>query len=108
MSSKEIELALGASYGAVTARAPEDAHGPGILVLYPKGYDQNIIIKNTTLYAAEGYNCISLTTENSDEDIINSLINKVTSLESLVGQIAVISFGQAAPRRDCYGQTLLY
>ncbi|MGB0636212.1 MAG: carboxymethylenebutenolidase [Gammaproteobacteria bacterium] len=97
MSSKEIELALGASYGAVTARTPEDAHGPGILVLYPKGYDQNIIIKNTTLYAAEGYNCISLTTENLDENVINSLINKVTSLKSLVGKIAVISFGQAAP-----------
>ena len=96
MSSREIKLAFGTIYDVVTAKTPEDAHGPGILVLYPKGYDQNTIIKNTTLYAAEGYNCISLTTENSDEDAINSLINKVKSVESLVGQIAVIAFGQAS------------
>jgi carboxymethylenebutenolidase len=95
--SREIELALEASYGEVIARTPEDAYGPGILVLYPKGYDQNTVLKNTRLYAAEGYNCISLTTENSDEDAINSLINKVKLVESLVGQIAVIAFGQASP-----------
>ena len=89
-------MALGASYGEVIARAPDDAHGPGILVLYPKGYDQNTVLKNTRLYAAEGYNCISLTTENSDDDAINSLISKVKSVESLVGQIAVIAFGQAS------------
>ncbi len=96
MSSREIKLAFGTIYDVVTARTPEDAHGPGILVLYPKGYDQNTIIQNTKLYAAEGYNCISLITDNSDEDAINSLINKVKSVESLVGQIAVIAFGQAS------------
>ena len=96
MSSKDIILSSNSDFDVVSAKTPDDLHGPGILMFYPLGYDRETIRNNNALYAAEGYNSVSVISSSSDCVALNSLLKEIESLESLTGGIAAIGFGKGS------------
>lgn len=96
LSSNPIELSSDDNFEIISVQIPDDMHGPGILAFYPSNYNLEVIHENTALYAAEGYNCVSVVSDAPKTEAVHTLINEIEKMESLVGGIAAIGFGDAS------------